>query len=333
MALLADSGDTLTESCMSSTMAAIVIQEFGGPDVLQLRHQPLPVAAPGHALVKLAFAGVNFVDLYQRQGNYPGISLPLALGLEGAGEIVDVAPGSGFAVCDRVAFTTGVQGAYASHVAVPLEHLVPVPPTVSLRDAAAALEHGLTAAMLLDDVARLRPGDAVLVHAAAGGVGGWLTQWLVARGHRVWGTVSTAAKAEWLRAMGAKPLLTNDDWTSAAAGVAVVFDSVGADTFAGSLSALRVGGHLVLFGAASGQPDPVDVLSLMRKSLTLTRPVLPHFLTDAAKLRSRAASVFEALRSGAVQLRVHAQLPIAEAALAHELLASRTTQGKLLLQP
>lgn len=206
---------------MSSTMPAIVIQKFGGPDVLQVRDQPLPVAASGQALVKLAFVGVNFVDLYQRQGRYPGISLPLALGLEGAGEIVDVAPGASFSVGQRVAFTTGVQGAYASHVAVPLDHLVPVPPEVSLCDAAAALEHGLTAAMLLDDVARLRPGDAVL----------------------------------------------------------------------------------------------------------------PHFLPDAAKLRSRAASVFEALRSGAVQLRVHAQLPIAEAAQAHELLVSRSTQGKLLLQP
>lgn len=318
---------------MSSTMPAIVIHSFGGPDVLQVRDLPLPVAEPGQALVKLAFAGVNFVDLYQRRGRYPGVSLPLALGLEGAGEIVEVAPGTGFAVGDRVAFTTGVQGAYASHVAVPLDHLVHVPPEVSLRDAAAALEHGLTAAMLLDDVARLRPGDEVLVHAAAGGVGGWLTQWLVARCHRVWGTVSNASKAEWLRSVGAEPLLTEDDWASAAAGVAVVFDSVGADTFAGSLSALRTGGHLVLFGAASGQPGPVDVLSLMKRSLTLTRPVLPHFLSDAAKLRHRAASVFKALRSGEVQLRVHAQLPLAEAARAHELLASRSTQGKLLLQP
>lgn len=317
---------------MSSSNSAIVIQQFGGPDVLRLQDLPSPIAAPGQALVKLAFAGVNFVDLYQRQGRYPGVSLPLALGLEGAGEILAVPPGTGFAVGDRVAFTTGVQGAYASQVAVPVDHLVPVPADVSLRDAAAALEHGLTAAMLLEDVARLRPGDAVLVHAAAGGVGGWLTQWLLARGHRVWGTVSTPAKAEWLRSLGAQPLLTSEDWAGAAAGVAVVFDSVGADTFAGSLSALRRGGHLVLFGAASGQPGPVDVLSLMSKSLTLTRPVLPHFLPDAATLRRRAASVFEALRSAAVQLRVHAQLPMADAALAHELLASRSTQGKLLLQ-
>ena len=312
---------------------AIVIEQFGGPEVLQLRELPLPAAAPGHAVVRIEFAGVNFVDLYQREGRYPGISLPWRLGLEGAGEIIDVAAGAGFAVGERVAFTTGVQGGYASHLAVPVDHLVRVPDALPLRDAAAALEHGLTAAMLLDDVARLRPGEPVLVHAAAGGVGGWLVQWLVARGHAVFGTVSSPAKADWLRSVGATPLPADGDWVSAARGVAVVFDSVGRSTFAGSLDALRVGGHLVLFGAASGQPEPVDVLALQKKSLTLTRPVLPHFLPDAAKRRARAATVFDALLTGAVQLRIHAEFPLADAARAHELLASRTTQGKLLLHP
>ena len=316
---------------MTAATQAIVIEQFGGPEVLQLRELPPPAAAPGQAVVKLDFAGINFVDLYQRQGRYPGISLPWRLGLEGSGEIV--VPGDGFAVGERVAFTTGVQGAYATHLAVPLEHLVRVPDALPLRDAAAALEHGLTAAMLLDDVARLQPGEPVLVHAAAGGVGGWLVQWLVARGHPVFGTVSSAAKAEWLRGVGVVPLLANGDWPAAARGVAVVFDSVGRSTFAGSLDALRVGGHLVLFGAASGQPDPVDVLALQKKSLTLTRPVLPHFLPDAAKRRARAATVFDALLGGAVQLRIHAEFPLADAARAHELLASRATQGKLLLQP
>lgn len=310
---------------------AIVIEQFGGTEVLQLRELPRPAAAPGQAVVRTAFAGVNFVDLYQRQGRYPGIALPWRLGLEGAGEIVEAA--GEFAAGDRVAFTTGVQGAYASHLAVPLENLVRVPDALSLRDAAASLEHGLTAAMLLDDVARLRAGEPVLVHAAAGGVGGWLVQWLVARGHPVLGTVSSEAKAEWLRGVGAVPLLTSSDWVSAARGAAVVFDSVGRSTFAGSLDALRVGGHLVLFGAASGQPEPVDVLALQKKSLTLTRPVLPHFLPDAVKRRARAATVFDALLRGGVQLRIHAEFPLADAARAHELLASRATQGKLLLQP
>lgn len=312
---------------------AIVIEQFGGPEVLSPRELPPPAAAAGQAVVRLAFAGVNFVDLYQREGRYPGISLPWRLGLEGAGEIVDIAPGQGFAVGARVAFTTGVQGAYATHLAVPVDHLVPVPDALPLRDAAAALEQGLTAAMLLDDVARLPPGEPVLVHAAAGGVGGWLVQWLVARGHKVFGTVSSAAKADWLRTVGATPLLADSDWAAAARGVAVVFDSVGRTTLAGSLDTLRVGGHLVLFGAASGQPEPVDVLALQKKSLTLTRPVLPHFLPDAGKRRARAATVFDALLSGAVQLRIHAEFPLADAARAHALLASRTTQGKLLLQP
>lgn len=312
--------------------AAIVLDRFGGPEVLQLRTLPRPEAAPGQAVVRLQHAGVNFVDLYQREGRYPGIALPWRLGLEGAGEIVDVAPGAAFAVGDRVAFTTGVQGAYATHLAVPLDHLVSVPAALPLRDAAAALEQGLTAAMLIDDVARLTPGDPVLVHAAAGGVGGWLVQWLVARGHPVFGTVSSPAKADWLRQVGAVPLMADSDWPAAAQGVAVVFDSVGRSTFAGSLAALRTGGHLVLFGAASGQPEPVDVLALMAKSLTLTRPVLPHFLPTADKRRARAAAVFDALLTGAVPLRIHAEFPLAEAGRAHELLASRATQGKLLLK-
>jgi NADPH2:quinone reductase len=318
---------------MTPTTPAIVLDRFGGPEVLQLQHLPLPRADASQAVVRIAHAGVNFVDLYQREGRYPGLSLPWRLGLEAAGEVVEVAPGSGFTVGDRVAFTTGVQGAYAGHLAVPLDHLVPVPEALPLRDAAAALEHGLTAAMLLDDVARLPAGAPVLVHAAAGGVGGWLVQWLLARGHAVFGTVSNDAKADWLRGLGALPLRVDSGWAQAAAGVAVVFDSVGRDTFAGSLAALRTGGHLVLFGAASGQPDPVEVTALMAKSLTLTRPVLPHFLPDAARRRARAATVFDAVLSGAVQLRIDAEFPLADVARAHQRLASRTTQGKLLLTP
>jgi NADPH:quinone reductase len=310
---------------------AIIVDQFGGPEQLRLTTVPLPSTGPGQALVRVAYAGVNFVDLYQRMGRYPGVKLPLLMGLEAAGEIVEVEPGQAFAVGDRVAFTTGVQGAYASLVAVPTDHLVHVPAAVSLRDAAAALEQGLTAAMLLNDVAVLRTGDAVLVHAAAGGVGGWLTQWLLARGHRVYGTVSSAAKAEWLREAGAEPLLTHSDWARDAAGVAVVLDSVGRDTMSGSLRALAHRGHLVLFGAASGQPDPVNVLDLMHKSLTLSRPVLPHYLSSPAKLRAGAEAVFGALLDGSVKLRIHAVLPLPEAARAHELLASRATSGKLLL--
>lgn len=316
-----------------STTPAIVLDRFGGPEVLCLSELHVPHAGAGQAVVRIAYAGINFVDLYQREGRYPGIALPWRLGLEGAGEIVEVAPGAGFAVGDRVAFTTGVQGGYAGHLAVPLDHLVRVPDALPLREAAAALEQGLTAAMLIDDVARLQPGEPVLVHAAAGGVGGWLVQWLVARGHPVFGTVSNADKADWLRRVGAVPLMADGDWVNAAGGVGVVFDSVGRSTFAGSLDALRTAGHVVLFGAASGQPEPVDVLALQKKSLTLTRPVLPHFLPTAGKRRERAATVFDALLSGAVQLRIHAEFPLADVARAHELLASRATQGKLLLKP
>ncbi|WP_246312468.1 zinc-binding dehydrogenase [Pseudaquabacterium terrae] len=242
-------------------MKAIVVHRFGGPEQLELNELPPP---EGALLVDIAYAGVNFVDLYQCEGRYPGVMLPLQPGLEGSGRIAAAPAGSGWQRGDRVAFTTGVQGSYAEQLAVPAEHLVRVPDAISLRDAAAALEHGLTALMLLHDVARLAPGDAVLVHAAAGGVGGWLVQWLKARGHRAFGTVSSDQKAAWLRGIGVEPLRydAGADWCAElllrteGRGVKGVFDSVGAATFEGSLAALAPRGHLVLFGAASGQPAP-----------------------------------------------------------------------------
>ncbi|MFZ6653804.1 quinone oxidoreductase family protein [Undibacterium sp. TJN19] len=320
-------------------MKAMIVKEFGGPEQLTISEVHAPHA---HIIVDAAWAGVNFVDIYQREGRYPGVQQPLTMGIEGSGIIskVDaVAEASGWHVGDRVAYTTGVQGSYAEQVAVPVAHLVRVPQSVSLHDACAALEQGLTAIVLSEDVARLQAGSTVLVHAAAGGVGGWMVQLLVAKGHTVIGTASSASKATWLQSVGAQAVRYDGDadWVADVLrltqdrGVDVVFDSVGKATFTNSLKAVATKGHVVLFGAASGQPEPVDVLQLMRKSITLTRPVLPHYLDTPAALQAHAEKVFHYLQDGKVQLRVHQQYPLADASLAHIALAERGTQGKLLL--
>ncbi|MFZ6873708.1 quinone oxidoreductase family protein [Undibacterium sp. Di27W] len=317
-------------------MQAIIVEQFGGPEQLQLQE----VAAPtGEVIVDAAWAGVNFVDIYQREGRYPGVKQPWPMGIEGTGIVARAAANSGWRIGDRVAYTTGVQGTYATQVAVPAAHLVRIPDAVSLRDACAAIEHGLTAIMLADDVARLPISGAVLVHAAAGGVGGWLVQLLVARGLTVFGTASSAGKAAWLGSVGAVPVLYADgsDWVAQVMdktqgrGVDVVFDSVGKNTFTQSLAVVAARGHVILFGAASGQPDPVDVLQLMKKSITLTRPVLPHYLHSSAVLQEHASKLYDYLSTGIVKLRIHAEYALADVAQAHAALAERGTQGKLLL--
>lgn len=315
-------------------MKAIVVNAFGGSMDLQ------EIAAPtGEVIVNAAWAGINFVDTYMRAGRYPGISLPLNMGVEGAGVVHSAPKGSGWKPGDRVVYTTGVRGTYAQQVAVPAENLISVPGTLSLRNACAAIEHGLTATMLLDHVARLSARSTVLVHAAAGGVGGWLAQMLVARGHRVYGTVSSARKAAWLESHSVRALRYDDgnDWLAQfkqlneGRGAEVVFDSVGRSTFSGSFEAATQCGHVVLYGSASGQPDPVDVLALMRKSLTLSRPVLNHYMADSERLRASAKTVFSAVLDASVELRVHREYALAEAEVAHADLVARGTEGKLLL--
>lgn len=318
-------------------MKAIIVEQFGGPDQLALRELAAPA---GEIIVKAAWAGINFVDIYQREGRYPGVSLPLPMGIEGAGVIASAPAGSGWQIGERVAYTTGVQGSYAEQLAVPHNSLLRVPDALSLRDACAAIEHGLTAIMLTEKVARLPSQGSVLVHAAAGGVGGWLVQLLVAHGLTVFGTTSSADKAAWLTSVGAHALRYDEgqDWPAVVLdktggrGVDVVFDSVGKSTFAHSLQLVAPCGHVVLFGAASGQPEPVDVLQLMRKSITLTRPVLPHYMSTPATLQAAAAAVFRHLQDGSVHLRIHQDYALADAAQAHRALASRATQGKLLLR-
>ena len=321
-------------------MRAVWVKRHGGADAIEIDAAADPVASPGHALVRVAYAGVNFVDIYQRAGRYPGISLPWRLGIEGSGVVTDVAASEEWRVGDRVAFTTGVQGAYAERLSVPLDHLVRVPANTSLQSAAAVIEQGLTAMVLADDVARLPIGGTAVVHAAAGGVGGLLVQLLKLRGARVIGIVSSAQKAAWLESRGIEAIRNDSGspWRQQLAertdsrGADAVFDSVGATTFEDSLASLKERGHLVLFGAASGPVASVSIPALMAKSATLTRPVLPHFLRDPAVLRARAAALFAAVHSGDLQLRIQSTLPLAQAREAHALLESRAARGKVLLK-
>lgn len=319
-------------------MNAIQVHRFGGAEVLEHRAVPAPQPAQDRVIVCNAWAGVVYLDIVQRQGRYPDLTPPYCPGIEGSGVVLQAPAGSGWRPGDRVAYTTGVLGSYAEQVAVPAEHLVAVPEALGLQQACAVLEQGLTADMLVNDVARLRDGDTVLVHAAAGGVGGLLVQMLRARGLRVLGTVSSQTKADWLRSLGATPLRydAGHDWAAEALkltegrGLAVVFDSVGQATFEHSLQLLAPCGHLVLFGAASGPPAPVDPARLMQKSLTLSRPVLRHYMAGA--LQARATRLFAAVADGRLQQRIHASLPLREAGVAQSLLESRGTQGKILLQ-
>ncbi len=321
-------------------MKAIIIHRHGGVDVLEVADRTLPQDANSVA-VQLHYAGVNFVDVYQREGRYPGIALPLHLGIEGSGIVQQAPPGSDWKAGDRVAFCTGAQGAYAEQISIAGAHLVRVPDALSLKLAAAAIEQGLTALMLADAVMR-QGAKTALVHAGAGGVGGLLLQLLKAKGLRVFGTASGAEKLAWLGAQGVEALAYGEvghesHWLhrvrehTSGKGVDVVFDSVGLSTFEQGLDALAVRGQMILFGAASGQIAPVAIARLMAKSLSLTRPVLPHFLADAQALKTQADTLFALISEGKLHLRIHATLPIEDVQTAHSLLESRATQGKLLL--
>jgi NADPH:quinone reductase len=322
-------------------MKAIRIAVTGGPDVLRPVDLPTPSPGPGQALVRVEAAGVNFIDLYQRSGLYK-IPLPGAIGLEGAGTVDSVAAGvTAVRPGDRVAWT-GVPGAYATHALVPADRLVRVPGPLSTRDAAAAMLQGMTAHYLAVDTCPLRPGDACLVHAAAGGVGLLLGQIAKRRGTRVIGTVSTEAKAALARAAGADEtiLYTRQDFVAevkritGGKGLRVVYDGVGRDTFEKGLDCLQPRGMMVLFGQSSGPVPPFDAQLLSAKgSLFLTRPTLFHYIAAREELDRRSGDVLGWIAEGTLKLRIDREFPLAEAAEAHRALAGRGTTGKLLLIP
>lgn len=322
-------------------MRAVRVHEYGGPEVMRVEQVALPALEAGQVRVKIEAAGVNFIDIYQRSGQYKG-ALPLTLGMEAAGIVDAVGPGvSGVQVGDRVAYAMQ-QGSYAEYVVIAAERLAPVPAEISSRQAAAVMLQGMTAHYLAYSTYPLHPGDVALVHAAAGGVGLLLTQIAKRCGAYVIGTVSTPEKAELARGAGADEVIlyTQEDFSAAVrritsgAGAAVVYDSVGKTTFEGSLNCLRPRGYLVLFGQSSGAVPPFDPQILNAKgSLFLTRPSLGHYLLTRDELVWRTGDLFSWMAAGELQVRVDATYPLDQAGAAQQALASRATSGKLLLVP
>lgn len=320
-------------------MDAIQLAAHGGPEELTLTDLPVPRPGPGQVLVRLSAAGVNFIDTYHRGGLYP-VRLPLVLGTEGAGVVEAVGPGvTTPRVGDRVV-SNNLAGGYAQYAVTPADRALPIPAGVTDEQAAAVLLQGLTAHYLLHDSYPVRAGDTVLVHAAAGGMGLLLTQLATSLGARVIGTVSTPEKEKLARAAGAAEVIGYDDVAervrelTGGEGVAAVYDGVGRDTFDASLASLRVRGTLILYGYASGRPEPFDVNRLQAGgSLSLTRPTLGHFVATVEELRRRAGDVLRWVADGTLKVTVGGRYPLAEAARAHADLESRRTTGKLLLIP
>jgi NADPH2:quinone reductase len=322
-------------------MKAIQVKQPGGPEALELVDIPVPQPKPDQAVVKIAAAGVNFIDTYQREGRYK-VPLPFVAGQEGAGvvtavgsETTSVKPG------DRVAWA-GIQGSYAEYIAAPANRMVALPAGVSDREAAAVMLQGMTAHYLAYSTFPLKRGQTALVHAAAGGVGLLLVQIAHNIGARVIGTVSTEEKAKLAREAGADDIIfyTQDDFESetrrltGGKGVDVVYDSVGKTTFEKGLNVLRPRGMMVLFGGSSGAVPPFDPIALSAKgSLFLTRPTLGHYTATREELEARASDLFAMLAGKKLKLRFEHIYPLADAQQAHRDLESRKTTGKLLLVP
>lgn len=322
-------------------MRAIRMHEYGGPEVLRYEEAPLPELGVGEARVKIDAVGVNYVDIYQRRGQYPD-PLPVIPGREAAGVVEAVGPGvSEVQPGARVVYAMQV-GAYAEYAVVPAWKLAPIPNAMDARLAAAAMLQGLTAHYLSHSTYPLQPGDAALIHAAAGGVGLLLVQMAKRRGTRVIGTVSTDEKADLARKAGADEVIlyTQADFEAETKrltngrGVHVVYDSVGQTTFDKSLNCLRPRGYLVLYGQSSGPVAPLNPQVLSANgSLYLTRPNLMHYTLDRAELLKRAGDLFDWIAAGTLTVRIDATFPLAEAALAHRYLEARKTKGKVLLIP
>lgn len=320
-------------------MKAIQVKRTGGPEVLELADLAVPEAKGNEAVVKIAASGVNFIDVYYREGRYKAV-LPFVPGQEGAGQITSVGPGvKQLKVGDRVAYTA-IMGSYAEYAVVPEDRLVKIPQGVSYQQAAAAMLQGMTAHYLSHDTYRLKKGETALVHAAAGGVGLLLVQMAKNIGARVIGTVSTEEKAKLARDAGADDIIlyTQSDFEietrklTDGYGVDVVYDSVGKTTFEKGLNVLRPRGYMVLFGGSSGAVPPFDLIQLSQKgSLYVTRPTLAHYIATREDLEWRSGDVFGMIAAGKLKLRIDHTYPLQDAALAHHDMESRKTTGKLLL--
>ena len=320
-------------------MRAVVIREAGGADVLELRDLPEPAAGEGQVRIAVEAIGVNFRDVYEREGRY-GTALPAVAGAEGAGTVIEVGPGvDDVSAGERVAWSS-VPASYAEQVVADAGRVVPIPDAVSSELAAAVLLQGMTAHYLATDTFPVSAGDVVVVHAAAGGVGQLLTQVVKARGGAVIATASTDEKRGRALALGADHAVPYQGFAdrvrelTGGEGAAAVYDGVGRATFDESLRAVRTRGTMVLYGAASGPVEPFDPRRLEHEgSLFLTRPSLRHYTATREELRRRAADVFSLVGSGRLEVEVGGRYPLEEARRAHEELESRRTTGKLLLVP
>jgi len=323
-------------------MKAVRVHAHGGPEVLRYEDVPDPSPGAGEALVQIEAAGLNYIDTYFRTGLYRPPSLPFTLGQEAAGTVVAVGPGvTDVRPGNKVAYT-GVPGAYAQRAVVPTSRLVALPVGVTPRQGAAAMLQGMTAHYLACTTCPLAPGDACLVHAAAGGVGLLLCQIAKMRGARVIGTVSTEEKALMARDAGADDVIlySSQDFEAevkrltGGRGLRVVYDGVGRTTFEKSLRCLAPRGMLVLFGQSSGPVPPFDPAVLAAQgSLFLTRPILAHHVATREELVDRATDVLGWVGQGKLKLRMDIEFPLAEAAEAHRALQGRRTTGKVLLIP
>ncbi len=316
-------------------MKAVFVETPGGVENLKYAELPKPTPGPGQALVKIAAAGVNFIDIYFRTGLYPAPP-PVVLGNEGAGTVEAVAPDvTNVAPGDRVAYAMA-RGSYAEYAVVPAWQLVKIPASVDFQTAAAAMLQGMTAHYLTHSTYPLKPGDSCLIHAAAGGVGLVLVQMAKMRGARVIGTAGTEEKAKLAKDAGADEVVvyTKEEFKTKAKGMHVVYDSVGKSTFLDSLDCLRPRGMMVTFGNASGPaPEFAPLLLSQKCSLFITRPTLAHYTATPEELAWRAGDVLGWIAQGKLKLHIHKVYPLADAAEAHRDLEGRKTTGKLLLVP
>ena len=321
---------------------AIRIHTTGGPEVMQWEDVPTPEPGPAEALVHHTAVGLNYIDVYFRTGLYKLPSMPATIGMEGAGVVRAVgADVTSVKVGDRVAYATAPVGAYATDRVLNAERLVKLPDGIDDQTAGAMMLQGFTAQYLIRRTYRVQPGEHILVHAAAGGVGLILCQWAKHIGAHVIGVVSTEKKAEVARENGAERVIIGHSNMAAevkritgGAMVPVVYDSVGKDTFTASLDSLAPLGLMVSFGNASGPVPPVDLGVLSAKgSLFLTRPSLATYTAKSADLQSTAADLFDAVLSGAVKIRVNQTFPLKDATAAHEALEARRTTGSTVLIP
>jgi NADPH:quinone reductase len=322
-------------------MKAIQVSQIGGPEVLTLVELPVPEPKPNEAVVQIKAAGVNFIDVYFREGRYPA-PRPFVVGQEGAGIVIAIGPDvTTVKLRERVAYS-GSLGSYAEYAAVPADRLVKIPDELDFNQAAAAMLQGMTAHYLSHSTYPIKRGETALVHAAAGGVGLLLVQMCKLLGARVIGTVGSEEKARLARNAGADHVIiyTKQDFETETRrltegkGVDVVYDGVGKDTFEKDLNVMRPRGYVVLFGGASGAVPPFDLLMLTQKgSLFVTRPSLQHYIATREELEQRSSDVLQMIVRGDLKLRIHKTYPLAEAQQAHRDLEGRKTTGKLLLIP